>query len=72
MELLFTVLFIALFFVVSYKMAESRGRNAWGWAVGGLIVSPLLVWIMLLLIGKTDDQKAKELIQSNLMKELIK
>tara|TARA_R110001606_G_scaffold256455_2_gene404601 strand:- start:722 stop:931 length:210 start_codon:yes stop_codon:yes gene_type:complete len=69
MELVFTLIFVALFFVISFKMAESRGRNAIGWALAGLLVSPVVVWIILLIAGKTVEQQAEEL---NALKELIK
>lgn len=69
MELVFTLIFVALFFVISFKMAESRGRNAIGYALGGLIVSPVIVWIILLIAGKTAEKQAEEL---NTLKELIK
>ena len=69
MELVFTLIFVALFFVISFKMAESRGRNPLGYALAGLLVSPLIVWIILLIVGKTVEKQAEEL---NALKELIK
>jgi hypothetical protein len=69
MELVLTLIFVALFFVISFKMAESRGRSGIGYALAGLIVSPVVVWIILLIAGKTVEQQAKEL---NALKELIK
>jgi hypothetical protein len=41
-------------------MAKNRGRNGFGWAVFGLIVSPLLVWVILLVIGDTEEKRKEK------------
>jgi hypothetical protein len=41
-------------------MAKNRGRNGFGWAVFGIIVSPLLVWVILLVIGDTEEKEKEK------------
>lgn len=65
MELILTLGFVILFAVITYKMAESRGRNALGYTAGGLLVSPIVMWIVLAFLGKTEEQKVKELMELN-------
>ena len=60
MELLFTVAFWALFVYLIYKWAESKGRNAMGWAIAAALISPLIVGIILLFVPKTIDKQAEE------------
>ena len=60
MELLFTVAFWALFVYLIYKWAESKGRNAVGWAIGAALISPLIVGIILLFVPKTIEKQAEE------------
>lgn len=60
MELLFTVAFWALFVYLIYKWAESKGRNAAGWAIVAALISPLIVGIILLFVPKTIEKQAEE------------
>jgi len=57
---IYLVIFIIIFTIISYKMAKNRGRNGFGWAVFGLIVSPLLVWVILLVIGDTEEKRKEK------------
>jgi hypothetical protein len=41
-------------------MAENRGRNAWGWAICSALLSPLLGFLALLILGKTEEQSDKD------------
>lgn len=63
MELMLTIILIAIFAAITYKMAESRGRNVWGYTGVGLLLSPIAMWIVLALLGKTDEQKHKEMLE---------
>jgi choline-glycine betaine transporter len=63
MELIFTLIFVVLFAAVTYKMAESRGRNAWGYTIGGLLISPVIMWIALAILGKTPEKKKEEILE---------
>ena len=60
MELLFTVAFWALFVYLIYNWAESKGRNAAGWAIVAALISPLIVGIILLFVPKTIEKQAEE------------
>ena len=60
MELLFTVAFWALFVYLIYKWAESKGRNAAGWAIAAALISPLIFGIILLFVPKTIQKQAEE------------
>jgi choline-glycine betaine transporter len=63
MELILVLIFVALFAVITYKMAESRGRNAWGYTIGGLLISPVIMWIALAILGKTPEKKKEEILE---------
>jgi choline-glycine betaine transporter len=63
MELIFTLIFVVLFAAITYKMAESRGRNVWGYTLGGLLVSPVIMWIALAILGKTPENKKEEILE---------
>ena len=49
--------FLILFNIISYKMAESRGRNVYIWTGLSLIISPIISWVILAVIGKTDEKE---------------
>lgn len=63
MELILVLIFIAAFAVITYKMAENRGRNAWGYTAGSLLVSPLLMWIVLAVLGKTPEKEKADILE---------
>ena len=44
-------------------MAKNRGRSAGLWILLGFITSPLLVYIILAIIGDSDEKKREELIR---------
>lgn len=68
MELLLTVAFWALFVFLIYKWAESKGRNAIGWAIAAGLISPLIVGIVFLFVPKTLEKQAEE---AKRLKELM-
>jgi len=52
------ILFIIywLYIGITKSMAENRNRDPLGWVLLSIIVSPLLTWIILLIVGyKHDD-----------------
>lgn len=45
-----------LYIGITKRMAENRNRDPLGWVLLSLLVSPLLTWIILLIVGyKYDD-----------------
>lgn len=44
-----------LYVGVTKRMAENRNRDPLGWVLLSIIVSPLLTWIILLVVGYKDD-----------------
>lgn len=68
MELLLTIIIWAGFVYGIYKWAESKGRNAAGWAIVAALISPLIVGIVLLFVPKTLEKQAEE---AKRLKELI-
>ncbi len=63
MELILVLIFVALFAVITYKMAESRGRNVWGYTIAGILVSPLIMWILLAILGKTPEKTKADILE---------
>jgi len=37
-----------------YKMAERRNRNAWGWTLGSVLLSPIVGVGLLLILGDNE------------------
>lgn len=60
MESLFVIVIFLLMCYGIYVMAENRGRNAWGWAICSALLSPLLGFLALLILGKTEEQSDKD------------
>lgn len=54
---------IVFYFVIPYNMAKNRGRSAGLWILLGFIISPLLVYIILAIIGDSEEKKREELIR---------
>jgi hypothetical protein len=44
-----------LYIGITKRMAESRNRDPLGWVLLSIFVSPLLTWIILLIVGYKDD-----------------
>ncbi len=55
--LLVVAICIVFYFIIPYKMAKNRGRSAGLWILLGFIISPLLVYIILAIIGDSDEKK---------------
>lgn len=60
MELLLILLFVFIFTFISYKMAESRGRDGVVYALIGLLTSPVVIWVILLVIGDTEEKRKEK------------
>jgi len=60
METIIIIAVLAFTCWVVYIMSEARGRNAAGWTIAALLVSPLLVMLILLVIGKTEEKVDEE------------
>jgi hypothetical protein len=60
---LFIILVVAgLIAWLNHYLAEQRGRNAVGWAFGGVIFG-LFSTILLLIIGTTDEKRTADAIK---------
>ncbi len=63
MDFIFFIVFVAIFAIITYKMAENRGRNAWGYTLAGLLLSPLIMWIVLAILGKTPEKTKADILE---------
>ena len=61
--LLVVAVCILFYFVIPYKMAKDRGRSAGLWILLGFIISPLLIYIILAIVGDSDEKKREEFIR---------
>lgn len=41
---------------IAYKMAKSRQRDPLGWVLLSIFVSPILTWIILIIVGKSEEK----------------
>jgi len=64
MDATLLIMGMALFAWLNHSLATQRGRNAVGWAVGGLIFG-LLSTILLLILGKTEAREVEIYKKSN-------
>lgn len=60
LTILTCVLALALFYLIwihiTYRMAKTRHRDPLGWILLSLFISPLLTWIILLIVGNSTKQ----------------
>lgn len=49
--------------VIVVKMANKRGRSAFGWFLLSLIISPFLCMLFLALLGETDEKREERIIE---------
>lgn len=63
MELL-TLIFIGLIAWLNYYLAEQRGRNPVGWAIGGVIFG-VFATILLLILGETEEHRISVMNKAN-------
>lgn len=54
MELITLAVWI-LMGALAYKMAERRNRNPWGWAIGSVLLSPIVGIALLLILGNHEQ-----------------
>lgn len=54
---------LVLFMVIVVKMANKRGRSAFGWFILSLITSPFLGILVLALIGETEAKRKERIIE---------
>lgn len=62
MELFIVLVVAGLIAWLNHYLAEQRGRNAVGWAFGGVIFG-LLSTILLLILGTTDEKRTADAIK---------
>jgi hypothetical protein len=54
-------------------MAKNRGRSVAGWCVLAFFIMPILSWIILAIIGKTEEKKEEEMqARSSMQPQQIK
>lgn len=59
------LILLVLFSAAIGYWANNLGRNGWAWGLVALLLSPLLVGIVLLFVGKTIEKRADETVQLN-------
>ena len=55
---IFILIYVGLLYVI-YKFAESKNREAIGYAFAGLIISPIIILIILAFLKKLPGPKKK-------------
>ena len=57
MAVLLSLLLVYLLRIhIAYRMAKNRHRDPIGWVLFSFFVSPVMTWIILLLIGDAKDE----------------
>jgi len=63
MFLLAIIVFFVLLSIIVVKMANKRGRSAFGWFFFSLLISPFLGMIFLALLGETEQRRRDRIIE---------
>ena len=69
--IIFIAIFIILFYYV-YEMANIKGRSVFYWILFSFFTTPLIGIILLKCIGETEEQRRKNIIQEEELKQLIR
>jgi len=64
MEIFIFILIYVGLLVVNYKVAQSKNREAFGYAFAGLIVSPIIILIILAFLKKLPKTNKKKIKKS--------
>lgn len=63
--LLGVIMILLIFFFYIYlpiKMAKARGRNALGWVVAFILISPMVGIVILLAVGDSNEKLTRDII----------
>jgi len=52
---------IILCFIITAVIASNRGTSAFGWCVASIFITPIITWVILLIVYDTKKQKLKKL-----------
>ena len=66
---IFILIYVGLIYVI-YKFAESKNREAMGYAFAGLIVSPIIILIILAFLQKLSAPKKRRIQKKRRTKKL--
>lgn len=58
-----------LFSIVASNMATKRGRNAFAWFLLALFISPFLSYLILFLLGETEEAQRQRIIRDELWRK---
>ena len=51
---------LCLFFLLPARMAEARGRSAFGWVLVSILFSPILACLLLWLLGDNPNRQTHQ------------
>ena len=54
MSIIGTIIYFCICYAVGV-FAEERGRTKFGWILGSVLISPLVCFILLLILGKSKE-----------------
>lgn len=71
--------FVILFFIAAFillaliaaKMASKRGRNSGVWFFLAILISPFLAYLILFLIGETEEAHRQRILQEEAWRKLM-
>ena len=67
MEHTVIILVAAAFFgMLVANRASTLGRSPWGWGVIAFLISPLLVWIVLEIAGRKEEETLEKTLEETL------
>lgn len=57
------ILLVFVFYIyIPIKMAKARGRNALGWVVAFILISPMVGIVLLLAVGDSNEKLTRNIL----------
>ena len=58
-------------FIITGVIASNRGTSAFGWIIISSFITPILTWVILLIVYDTKEQKLKKLREEQELMEQV-
>ena len=62
---------IIVSFIITAVIASNRGTSAFGWCIISIFITPILTWVILLIVYDTKEQKLKKLREEKELMEQV-
>jgi len=67
-----SALLVIMLYVIPVKMANKRGRSAFGWFVFSIFFSPVLAMVFLAVLGETDEKRHERIREEETIRAMYR